>query len=77
MSVAVGRGSSYIINENDSLYTWGLNECNQLGQDFHGLLVEGMDPCVTPTHVAELGNKVKSVWACQTRAACLMEDGER
>jgi len=76
MSVAVGRGCTFVINEYGQLYSWGLNTYSELG-----LYVPSTSGacdttyCVSPVHLAQFGNTVKVVSANGSRIACVMEDG--
>jgi len=75
MSIAVGTGSSFGINEHGQLYTWGRNEYGQLGQQYNLPHPQLDEYSSTPAHVQQLQDKVKTVSANKNRVACIMENG--
>lgn len=75
MSIAVGEGCTFVINEVGSLYSWGRNTHSELGRHGIGPFAPTITNSVTPNHIAKLGNTVESVTGNGSRAACVMEDG--
>jgi len=76
MSVAMGEGTNFVVNEDGELYAWGLNFDSELCLWFHWTGDSSSLPIDTPTHVRQLPGRVKMVAVEKRHAACVMESGE-
>jgi len=73
MSVAVGMRCTFVINEYGRLYSWGRNAYCELGQYASSTCGEpDATHSVTPTHVVQFGNTMKTLTANGSGAACVM-----
>jgi len=76
MSVAMGEGTNFVVNEDGELYAWGLNFDSELCLWFDWTGDSTSLPIHTPTHVRQLQGRIKMVAAEKRHAACVMQSGE-
>ena len=69
MSLAVGTCTTYVVTDSGELYSWGQNDCLQLGQSGDESLSSN------PTKVGHFGSMVSSVTSKDSRAGCIIRDG--
>ena len=75
MSCAVGLSSTFVVNEDGELFSWGFNQHSALGLLGAWPEVRDVEFTTIPTQIRDVGKGVQMVTANQSRAACVMQDG--